>query len=240
MPPVRLPNFPGNPGIAVDSIQYPARPLERRTRRTMRCEVLPLDRFDTVASDWCSVAARYRHAPFMELDFIRPLLSTFATGDERVVKLDSGSDVLALGVFRRLSGRWETFQPSQLPIGCLVLQEGRSWIEVLDAIGRALPGLTIGVGMTQQDPLFCPCPTTDQGRISTLDYIATAPIEVAGTFDEYWAARGKNLRQNVRKQRRKLAEDGIAATLDIVDSIDTDSMAVSSRSTFASSPRTRS
>ena len=43
-------------------------------------------------------------------------------------------------------------------------------------------------------------------RLQTLDYIQTARLPIAGSFDDYWSARGKNLRQNMRKQRAKLRE----------------------------------
>jgi CelD/BcsL family acetyltransferase involved in cellulose biosynthesis len=54
-------------------------------------------------------------------------------------------------------------------------------------------------------------------RVETLDYIDTAALTVAGTFDDYWAARGKNLRHNVKRQRAKLVEQSVSLRLDIVD-----------------------
>jgi hypothetical protein len=39
---------------------------------------------------------------------------------------------------------------------------------------------------------------------------------LAGSFNDYWVARGKNLRQNMRKQRNKLAADGIETTLRVL------------------------
>jgi hypothetical protein len=38
---------------------------------------------------------------------------------------------------------------------------------------------------------------------------------VRGSFEEYWSGRGKNLRSNLRKQRTKLANDGIATRMEI-------------------------
>ena len=45
------------------------------------------------------------------------------------------------------------------------------------------------------------------------DYIESAWLEVDGDFESYWAARGKKLRQNLRRQRNKLAAEGISASL---------------------------
>lgn len=183
----------------------------------MQCEVLSLDRFESVAADWARLAARYRSAPFLNHDFVKVLVECFAEGNERLVKVTAGADVLALGIFSRRRFTWDTFQPSQSPIGCLVLREGVDWPQLLSVIGRALPGLTLGVGVTQQDPLYCARPA-DEPALKTLDYITTAAVDVAGSFDDYWNERGKNLRQNLRKQRRKLADEGMTPSLEQVRS----------------------
>jgi CelD/BcsL family acetyltransferase involved in cellulose biosynthesis len=73
----------------------------------------------------------------------------------------------------------------------------------------------VTVGVTQQDPAMLPRPP-DNNRIRTLDYVQTAWVKVDGLFDQYWNARGKNLRQNMRKQRNKLSEDGIDPQLEIL------------------------
>ena len=40
---------------------------------------------------------------------------------------------------------------------------------------------------------------------------------ISGTFDEYWNGRGKNLRANMKKQRDKLATQGVATRMEILD-----------------------
>jgi hypothetical protein len=183
----------------------------------MRCDVLRLGSFAEIEPDWAELGARYPNAPFLHVDFIRSLVSTFADGSERLVRVKSDAGLVAVGIFRRRGVLWETFQPTQIPIGCIVVRPDVVWADLLAVIGRALPGINLGVGVTQQDPSSCPRPA-DGGKIVTLDYITTAWIDVAGTFEAYWSARGKNLRQNLRKQRRKLADDGIKVTLDALGS----------------------
>lgn len=68
-------------------------------------------------------------------------------------------------------------------------------------------GFCLGFSMTQVDPLLAPR-EIDQADTKHMDYIDTGWIDIIGTFDDYWAARGKNLRQNMRKQRNKLATEG--------------------------------
>jgi CelD/BcsL family acetyltransferase involved in cellulose biosynthesis len=40
-------------------------------------------------------------------------------------------------------------------------------------------------------------------------------VVVAGSFEEYWSARGKNLRGNLKKQRNRLERDGVGARLQV-------------------------
>ena len=184
------------------------------------CRVLPIDSLDRVAPDWTELAAAYRDAPFLELDFVRPLIEAFATGRERLAKVSTPEgNVAAVGIFSRRQGMWETFQPSQLPTGCLVTRVGTNWSELLSALGHAMPGITVGVAASQQDPLFNPRPASE-GQVTTLDYIETAAIEVVDTFKDYWNARGKNLRLNLRKQRRRLADQGIELSLDVLHTVE--------------------
>lgn len=184
----------------------------------MRCEIFPVRSFDSLEKDWSSLAQAYWQAPFLGVDFVRTLIEVFATGQEQVVRVTTpGGEVVAMGIFARRGTMWETFQPSQLPIGCLVVQPRTDWESLLQALGRALPGLSLGVAASQQDPLSTPRPRSE-GRISTLDYIETPFIDITGSFTDYWEARGKNLRQNLRKQRRKLADEGTELTLDVVRS----------------------
>jgi hypothetical protein len=69
--------------------------------------------------------------------------------------------------------------------------------------------------LTQIDPRFAPR-GIDNDRLSHGDYIETGWIDVEGSFDDYWAARGKNLRQNMRKQRNKLAADGVVTRMRVI------------------------
>jgi hypothetical protein len=73
------------------------------------------------------------------------------------------------------------------------------------------------LGLSQLDPLFGDRPK-DGGHWQTLDYIETPWVEVSGSFEDYWAARGKNLRTNMRKQRAKLEAEGTPPRLEVLTS----------------------
>ena len=123
---------------------------------------------------------------------------------------------MAAGVLAGVvGGRWVSFQPSQLPLGAWLLSPEIGWRQVVDSLLRRLPGFPVTIGITQQDPERSPRPENDS-RVDDLDYVNTGWVDVVGTFDAFWEGRGKNLRQNLRKQRRKLEEQGGDMRFDVL------------------------
>ena len=78
---------------------------------------------------------------------------------------------------------------------------------------RDLPGCALLAGVSQLDPMLEPRPA-DDACLRTLDYIDTARITIDSGFDAYWAARGKNLRVNLKKQRARLEREGVRPSLE--------------------------
>lgn len=179
----------------------------------MNWRFVPASSFDAHAREWDALQARTTCTPFLESAFIRPLLQQFGDGTERLALLQDASGLRAATLLRpRGRGVWETFQPSQLPLGPWI-GEPEVLPDTLGKLVRSLPGLALGVGVTQLDPKLVPRPDHSD-TCTTLDYIHTSYIDIAGTFDAYWETRGKNLRQNTRKQRNKLQADGITTMLE--------------------------
>jgi CelD/BcsL family acetyltransferase involved in cellulose biosynthesis len=85
----------------------------------------------------------------------------------------------------------------------------------LTTLARQLSMTNLVVGLTQLDEAMYRRPA-ETPNLAVGSYIQTAWIDVEGTFASYWEGRGKNLRQNMRKQRRKLGEDGIVARLEVL------------------------
>ncbi|MCM3879694.1 MAG: GNAT family N-acetyltransferase, partial [Vicinamibacterales bacterium] len=112
-------------------------------------------------------------------------------------------------------GRRNTFQPSQLPLGPIVLDDNLTVETALETLTRQLPITALSVGFTQLDSAMYPRPKAT-ATFSVRDYIQTAWVDVEGNFADYWEARGKNLRKNTRRQRRKLLDDGVDVRLDVL------------------------
>jgi hypothetical protein len=181
----------------------------------MKWNRLSIKEFGSVAELWDRVAAdSAADAPFLLSHFIAPLLRHFARGDEQIVAgFERGEPQVAAIVQRVRTGGWQTFQPSQLPLGAIVSKRGLDAFDVYDGLLSALPGLRLSLGITQLDPLLGARPP-EKARLHTIDYIETAWVNIAGTFEDYWDARGKNLRHNIRKQHSKLTEQRIVPRLE--------------------------
>ena len=187
------------------------------TARGLRWKAHPLREFPWHASKWDVIAASAGYPPFLHSEFVAPALREFGTGREVMAVCGEDSGPVAMGLFvAKAPGVWETFQPSQLPLGAFV-HEGSCPTDAL--LGTLVPGLSrfaMVAAITQQDPAIVARPL-DSPRRRTMDYIETARVNVSGSFDDFWAARGKNLRTNVKRQHAKLADEGVSARLDIVE-----------------------
>ena len=163
---------------------------------------------------WDALQARVAGLPFLESAFLAPLLRSFGTGRERLALLgDPQAPHAAAIVAPSGTGQWSTFQPSQLPLGAWLSEAGEPLAPLADGLLRALPLSALALGLTQLDSLFHPR-AAGGARWRGQDYIDTAWVDLAGDFETYWEARGKNLRQNLRKQQKKLDTAGTVTRLE--------------------------
>lgn len=156
--------------------------------------------------------------PILCADALTAALAVFGDGSEQVLVARTDKRICAMAVLVPQGRmRWGTFQPSQLPLGAWVAEAELD----LDNLARQLVrsgalGLCLVLSVSQVDPLQAPR-RDDAPDNWHDDYIPSPWLEVGDSFDAYWAARGKNLRQNARKQRSKLAADGIAAVMQVIN-----------------------
>lgn len=174
-----------------------------------------LAEFNNLQHDWQRLNLAGAASPLLATEFILPLLQIFATGNELLACCRINSQVCAMLVVAPCGhGTWQTFQPAQAPLGLCVHSSALDWPTCLTGLLPILPGIALMLGVTQQDPEIEPRPSAT-GHVATIDYIRTGKVTLGGSFDTYWAKRGKNLRQNVKKQRARLERDGVATRLEI-------------------------
>ena len=181
----------------------------------MKWSLYPAARFDEFAGRWSRLNAETMNSPLLEVDFIAPLLTEFGTGSELLVICEKDAQVMAMAIVTpRGKGAWDTFQPSQAPVGPWLYRQEVEIEELTVSLLKRLPGLSLSLGLTQLDPQLVARPQ-DSRHLRTLNYIETARITITGSFDAYWDARGKNLRTNMKKQRAKLQKDGVQTRMQI-------------------------
>lgn len=170
--------------------------------------------FEDHRSTWDALNQAVSHHILLDSGFVSPLLKHF--GDSSVilgVNMDNSVPGMTL-LTRRGPGLWETFQPSQAPIGLLLFDKPDPNGEMLLQLMRKLPGFALELSVLQQDleyssvPLKKSCPGLER-----LDYIETARITLKGTFEEYWRERGTKLRNNISRRRRRMIEGGYKSRL---------------------------
>lgn len=164
---------------------------------------------------WDELHARCHASPMLRADFVAPLLAEFGTGREQVACCEHQGRTVALAIVAPGGrGAWSTFQPAQAPIGLWMQEQDLLLADLMAALMRALPGLPVLFSLTQCDPFLIPRPAP-RDELRTLDYIDTARVSVSGSFDNYWNARGKNLRTNLKKQRAKLEKEGVTLRMQV-------------------------
>ena len=179
----------------------------------MNWTVVPARDLARHAARWQRLHAAGAASPLLAFDFVQPLLDVFGTGRELLAWHGHGEDADAMTIVAPgRPGVWNTFQPAQAPVGLWLQRDTRPADGLLADLLRALPGPALMLGLTQCDPML----TSRPAGPHSFHYIETARITLQGTFDDYWNARGKNLRNNLKKQRNRLRQDGIATRLEIV------------------------
>ncbi|AKH19703.1 GNAT family N-acetyltransferase [Sedimenticola thiotaurini] len=169
--------------------------------------------FGNYREQWDELNLRGSNSPVLNAAFIIHSLEELASGKEMLAVHKEAGAIDAMAVLRKSKfGVWDTFQPSQAPLGAWINNSDNDLQDLLKSLSSALPGIVLKLGLTQQDPAIYPRPA-DQGPISTMDYIETASVDTTGTFDDYWASRGKNLRHNLKRQRNRLKKEGVEPSL---------------------------
>jgi len=187
---------------------------------TIAWSIQPADAFPGLSAEWDELARKVGDLPFLESLFLRPLLATFGNGGERIALARRNGALVAAAILEPKGfAQWQTFQPSQLPLGAWLALPAESTDALTTSLFSALPGFCLSLGVTQLDPHFVARPD-GVANLRSLDYIDTAWVTVQGAFAEYWNQRGKNLRANVKKQKTKLAADGIEAQFDVLTRVE--------------------
>lgn len=191
-------------------------------RTPLKWKVLPARALLDDASlceSWDSLNAQRGDLPFMSSAALQAALQVFAQGGEKLALGSAEGRCQAMFVLVADGAlRWRTFQPSQLPLGAWVAEAGLELQALSQDLVSGPLGLSLAVSVTQVDPLYA-APPEDGPSWAVTPYIDTAWVDIQGSFEDYWQQRGKNLRQNMRKQRNKLAGDGVSSSMRVLSDV---------------------
>jgi len=171
--------------------------------------------FQEYRDSWDRLNKATHNHILLDSSFVVPLIENFGTTDVQLGVYDEQNHVVGLvlmvpGKF----GFWQTFQPAQAPIGLLVVGRQIQPHDFVKELIKSLPGFALGFSFSQLDPEFLPFAMTNEGFFGDqLAYIQTARIHIVGTFEDYWAARPKEIIRNLDKRKRRLEREGVNARL---------------------------
>ncbi len=164
---------------------------------------------------WADLCARAASSIVQWPEFVFACAQSLAAEPLTLAIGERGGTVAAATLLsRRRRLLPEVFVTPQMPLGAWIQMPTEDFVELASGLLRA-DGVALRLGALQLDSRFVPVPDACE-RTTTLEYILTPWMEVSGSFDDYWASRGKNLRTNMRKQREKLAEQGVATRMELL------------------------
>jgi len=160
-------------------------------------------------------AALFDSNPFFDSDFTDSLLKYFAEGREWLCVHDSGGVVDGMLIIKpERWGKWSIFLPAQAQIGALLATDPGLVVDLV----RSLPGLARSLVCFCQDPLYSPFgPLPDKLPLISVAHGPTISVALDGSFEDYWNARPRKLRQNTGRYARRLREAGVAMSLAHLD-----------------------
>ena len=175
--------------------------------------------FERYQEQWDCLNEAIDNHVLLDSKFWGTLVQSFAD-EKTLIGISESSECPGMALVENVGfGMWRTFQPPQAPIGPILLGNPENIEGQLQAILRSLPGYALVLGVTQQDPNFGHMNSVGTHmNVEMKSYVKTARIKVQGAFDQYWSARGNDLKVNIRKRLRRLEREGIRVTLDVYQS----------------------
>ena len=179
----------------------------------MTWQLDPIKQFETYQDDWNALNTANKQLPIQEARFVALSLKYFGNGQELLARYRRDNQCLAMAILVKAGpGLWHTFQAHQSPLGTWIHHPSMDFKPLLEDLCKTLKGTVLQLGITQQDPMLYARPGHN-AKLNTLDYIDTAKITVTDKFEDYWSRRGKNLRQNMNRQRNRLERENVDARL---------------------------
>ena len=174
------------------------------------------DAFDEHREKWDEINKRCGNHILLDSVFVGALVRHFAS-DQTLLGIsndDSKPGMLIVDQVR--PGFWQTFQPSQAPLGLILFGNNNGAQKQIARLMCDIPGYCVGFSVTQQDPDFTAFTNLGHSRTAErCDYAETSRIILAGNFGEFWKQTGRYFVDDLRRQTRRLEEQAIRMEFEI-------------------------
>ncbi len=155
-----------------------------RTEINLNWNFFPATAFVSISEQWQLLCKRSLHSPLLSADFIEVALRHFGLGDELICFAENATGPVAATILQRKNRLvWETFQPSQMPMGPWLQLQPSDFPTILQSLLRALPAPAMMLGVTELDSQFWPRPTGES--LLTIDSITTGEIDLPDSPEEF-------------------------------------------------------
>jgi hypothetical protein len=158
---------------------------------------------------WDEIGQRTGRHILMDSAFVELLIKHFAA-PRVLLGVSNGATHPAMALVEQAKqGFWQTFQPSQAPVGLISFSDSADAPAQIRSLIRSIPGYPLGFAILHQDPDFTLFGNLARSpNVERLEYIQTSRLRLTGTFEGYWKTRSHNLVHNLSRQRRRVAEQG--------------------------------
>ncbi|MCW8948763.1 MAG: hypothetical protein OQL17_02185, partial [Sedimenticola sp.] len=107
----------------------------------MKWQIFTADTFDNYEKQWDDLNFSGPNSPVLNSSFIKHSLKEFGTGKEILGTYGDDANIVAMTVLTKPKfGLWDTFQPSQAPLGFWINNSAEDTAFLLKCLSKELPG----------------------------------------------------------------------------------------------------
>jgi len=144
----------------------------------------PASEFSALAPRWQALCDATIGSPLLSADFLETALRHFGHGDELICLAERSGETVAGVILRKKNlFAWQTFQPSQMPLGPWLQRPQENLAMVATSLLRQLPGVALFLAVTQLDSDFYP--KEDADGLMAVDSITTGRVLLAPDMETF-------------------------------------------------------
>ena len=156
--------------------------------------------------EWHQIASQWhKENPMLDARFVETICDFFAD-NIFIAKGIADQQLKVLMLLERSSKNvWTAFKPSQCQVALIVSQKVEDFF--LERLMKAIPGWCIKLDLFALDPLEHSNLIKNISKQDQSNYCLNIDIDCTLSFDDYWQARPKKLRQNISRYEKRVSRE---------------------------------